>query len=143
MPKVSTTKIVVDGKEYVVPVMKFKTLKKAYPIMEKLEESDDLIAMSEAAHEVISLALRQDPANEHMTAEWIGENIDVDENVLLAEAITGMLKDSGLIPKEGGGVQLAAPGEAEAAEDAASTGTLTPSSQSLSQPDVAEEIGTP
>jgi hypothetical protein len=138
MPKVSNTSVTIDGTSYAVPVMKFKTLKKAFPVVSKLEASDDLIEMTEAAFEVVSLALRQDPANEHMTTEWISDNIDIDESIALAETIQGMLVDSGLITKADGEVALS--GEAEGA--APSTETSTPSSQSLSQQGVAEEIGT-
>lgn len=139
--KTSGTKVTIDGQEYNLPVMKFKTLKKAFPIIEEVQASDDPIAMSEAAIKVISMALLQNPAYDKMTPEYIEDVIDAKETFELAPAMFALMQESGLIPKNAK-LELAASGEAEGAEAAPSTETSTPSSQNSLQPDAPEAIGT-
>ena len=141
MTKKSTTKVTIDGKDYVLPVMKFKTLKRAFPIMEEIQGSEDPIAMSEAAIKVVSMALMQEPAHKDMTPEHIEDVITAEETFALAPVIFAMMQDSGLIPKSAK-LELASPGEAEGAEAAPSTETSTPSSQNSLPQDAAEATGT-
>lgn len=139
--KKSATTVTIDGEVYNLPVMKFKTLKKAFPIIEEVQASDDPIAMSEAAIKVISMALMQNPAYDKMTPEHIEDIIDAKETFELAPAMFALMQESGLIPKNAK-MELASSGEAEGAEDAPSTGISTPSSQNSSQPDALAATGT-
>lgn len=139
--KKSATTVTIDGEVYNLPVMKFKTLKKAFPIIEEVQASDDPIAMSEAAIKVISMALMQNPAYDKMTPEHIEDIIDAKETFELAPAMFALMQESGLIPKNAK-MELASSGEAEGAEDAPSTEISTPSSQNSSQPDALAATGT-
>lgn len=139
--KKSATTVTIDGEVYNLPVMKFKTLKKAFPIIEEVQASDDPIAMSEAAIKVISMALMQNPAYDKMTPEHIEDIIDAKETFELAPAMFALMQESGLIPKNAK-MELSSPGEAEGAEDAPSTEISTPSSQNSSQPDALAATGT-
>lgn len=139
--KKSATTVTIDGEVYNLPVMKFKTLKKAFPIIEEVQASDDPIAMSEAAIKVISMALMQNPAYDKMTPEHIEDIIDAKETFELAPAMFALMQESGLIPKNAK-MELASSGEAEGAEDAPSMEISTPSSQNSSQPDALAATGT-
>lgn len=125
--------ILIDGKPYQIPVMKFKTLKLAYPIVQEAQGADDPISMAEAGFKVLSLAMIKE--NPDMTPDWLEENMNASEVPQIGPIIVSMLRESGLLPDG-----KLSQGEAEGA--APSTETLTPSLPNSSQPDAAAEIGT-
>lgn len=131
-------KITVDGTEYELPKMKFKTLKKAFPIVMAVQETDDPIAMADAAIQVISLAaIKKFP---EMTPEWLEENMDADEVKGVTATMIDLMIEAGLMTRADATTLL---GEAAGAPPAPpSTETLTPSSQNSLQPVAAEETGT-
>lgn len=129
------TKVIIDGTEYDVPVMKFKQLEAAYPHIQKTRDSDNPLEIASSALEVLSLAMTRD--HPHMTVDWLKDNMSIRETKILGEILLGIMKDSGLID-ENAEIQL---GEAPGA--APSTETSTHTSQSLSLPDAPVVIGTP
>jgi len=135
-------KISIDGKEFLVPVMKFKTLKKSYPIIQSVLGEDDPIAMASKAIEIISLAMMQE--HHEMTADWLEDNMLVSETKDLDQIMMKMIVDSGLIDQEGfdkmAGEAKGSPAPAE--PENPSTEILTSSLPNSSQPDVVEETGT-
>lgn len=126
-------KIKIDGTEYEVPKMKFKTLKKAYRVVETVRSSEDPLEMSDAIIDVLSMAMmREFP---HMTPEWIQDNIEADEMTAIGPVFIEALQDSGLL-QNGHLAQGEAPGAAP------STEISTPSSLNSSQQDAVEATGT-
>lgn len=131
-------KIKVDGTEYELPKMKFKTLKKAFPIVMGVQDSEDPMELADAAIQVISLAaIKKFP---EWTPEWLEENMDADEVKGVTETMMDLMIEAGLMTRADATTLL---GEAAGAQQAPpSTETSTPSSPSLSQPVAAAETGT-
>lgn len=137
-PAKKRASIKIDGTEYIIPTMKFKVLKRAFPIMMKSGDMTDPMELASLGIEVISMALMQ--THPEMTPDWIEENIESSETFGLDKTLLQIMVDNGVMTEEQlkGGENK--PGEAKGA--APSTETLTPSSQNSSQPDAAEETGT-
>lgn len=131
------TQVVIDGKAYDVPVMKFKQLKAAFPLIQQTRDSDNPVDIAAAAIGVVSLAMMRE--HPHMTAEWLEDNMSITETKILGAVLLDIMKDSGLID-EGTEIQL---GEvAGAAEQVApSTETSTLSSQNSLPQDAAGATG--
>lgn len=132
-------KVKIDGTEYDIPVMKFSQLKRAYPIVQEIEEETDPMKLMAAAIRVVSIAAtRKFP---DLTPEFIEENLDVNEAKALMTTMTDLMKDAGLITEASGSSMS---GEAQGVHpEPPSTETSTPSSPNSSPPDAPEEIGTP
>lgn len=124
--------ISIDGTEYTVPRMKFKTLKRAYRVVEQVRESEDPIEMSDAIIDVLSMAMMRE--HPHMTPEWIHENIEANEMTVIGPVFIEALQESGLLQSG----QLT---RGEAVGAAPSTEISTPSSLNSSQQDAAEATG--
>lgn len=132
------TKITIDGTEYDIPVMKFKTLKRAYPIVVGVQSAGDPLEMASGAIEVISMAMMQ--KHPDMTAEWIEENLTAPESKALPDVLMQLMVDAGLVTR---GEATALAGEAPGvALTPPSTETSTDLSQSLLPLDVPEQTGT-
>lgn len=118
-------KITVDGTEYEVPPMKFATLKKAFPVILRVSQSTDPLELAVGAIEVVSLAMHK--THPEMTPEWLEENLSIEETRDLADIITEISIESGLVTREEA-ERIAAEGGApsgEAAGAAPSTATST------------------
>lgn len=131
-------KVIIDGTEYVLPKMKFKTLKKAFAIVMAVQDEEDPMKLADAAIEVISLAaIKKHP---DMTPEWIEENLNADESSGLTNTMLDLMIDAGVMTA-GDKTQLM--GEAPGAQQAPhSTETSTPSLPNSLPQDAAAEIGT-
>lgn len=114
--------ITIDGKVYDLPVMKFKQLKKAYPIIAKAQDAEDPMDMLDAAIEVLSIAMMRE--HDHMTVEWIEDNLDVSETPAIATVITDLMVQAGLITREEAGKLLVEdPGKEAGAAPSTETST--------------------
>lgn len=130
--------VTIDGTEYSLPKMKFKTLKKSFAIVMAVQDEEDPMKLADAAIQVISLAaIKKHP---DMTPEWIEENLNADESQGLTKTMLDLMIDAGLMTTgdktqlmgEAAGEQLAPP----------STEILTPSLPNSSPQDAAAETGT-
>lgn len=130
------TTISVGGEKYTVKPMNFKTMKKAWPLIMKSQQTEDPMEIASFAIEVMSLAMVR--ANPEHTADWLEENLSLPETNALGEAMFDLIKDSGLVEAKTGD----AGAEGKAQEVETSTETLTPSSPNSSQPVAAVETGT-
>lgn len=131
-------KIKVDGTEYELPKMKFKTLKKAFPIVMSVQNSEDPMELADAAIQVISLAaIKKFP---DWTPEWLEENMDADEVKGVTETMMELMIEAGLMTRADATTLM---GEAPGVHPAPpSTEISTPSSQNSLQPVAAAETGT-
>lgn len=138
------TKVIIGGKEYSLPPLNFKALKRAFPSVQKVmdavtnsgqaSDAESSIMAMDAAVDIIAAAIAK-PYPE-MTKEVIEESLLASEIAALTGSITELLLNSGLVkPAEG---KLSAV-EAQAASP--STATSTDSSVSLSPPAVKEGAG--
>lgn len=135
----ANAKITINGTEYTVPVMKFKQLKAAFPLIQKSREADSPIEIASAAIEVVSLAMRIE--HDQMTPEWLEENMSILETKHLGEILLDIMKDSGLISDDVS-IQLGEVAGAAAPVPAApSTETSTTSSQNSLPQDAAAATG--
>lgn len=114
----------IDGKDYPVPVMKFKALKQSFPILQKVQEAEDPMEMVSAGIQVLSIAMIKEHPD--MTPEWLEENMNISETVGIGTFIKDVMVEAGLVSKEDGEALLAGEGPGAAP----STETSTPSSQS-------------
>lgn len=135
------TKVTIGGTDYDVPPMKFKTLKKAYPIIMAARESDDPMEVASVGIEVLSLAMtKQHP---DMTPEWLEEEMFINETMALGEFIGQIMVDSGLVTEGDLKTALAGGASGEFPGAAPSTETSTLSSQNSLPLDAAGETGMP
>jgi hypothetical protein len=118
-------KIIIGGLEFSTGPLKFKQLKKAFPLIKKSqqllkdakeadEEIDPIVAM-ENAIQIIAFALERE--NPEMTAEKIEEDISLEECAALNDAIVSIVTESGF--------EAAKPGEGLPAKGEASPSTET------------------
>lgn len=128
--------VMIDGKAYPLPVMKFKQLKQAFPLIEQVQGATDPMEMASAAIAVVSIAMSRE--HPEMTPEWLEENMTILETKELGAVMMGIMIQSGLVTE--GDAKVALSGEDQGAN--LSTETLTPSSQNSSQPDAPVETGT-
>lgn len=130
--------VTIGGKEYSIPPLTFKSLKRVWPFLETAAKSEDPFENVGAALAVISEGLSR--SETPMTVEEI-------EDLLFGSEVPPLEKTMGEIMAEGGLVKAKADGTiitGEAMGEAAppSTEISTDSSPSLSPPDVLVETGT-
>lgn len=135
------TKITVGGEEYTIKPLNFKTLKKAFPIVQRAAELTDPMEIADASVQVIALAMER--TNKEHTLEWLEENLSMPETRALGEVVLDLVKESGLVEVNGAtGLDPSTEGNAESGEADLSTEISTPSSPNSSLPDAAAETGT-
>jgi hypothetical protein len=124
-------KVTIGGEEFVLSPLKFKQLKKAYPLILRNQELDreaealaketgkpkqvDPIGAMDNAIAILAIALERD--HPEMNADKIEDEITLAECASLNEAIVDLITESGF--------EVARPGEGEAAEGEASLSTET------------------
>lgn len=120
--------VTIGGQEYTTKPLKFKQLKKAFPLIKQSQElfqaagedksQVDPIAMMETAIAILAIALERD--HPEFTVEKLEEELDMKECQALQETIVEIVTESGF--------EAARPGEgapAEGAPASPSTGTST------------------
>ncbi len=127
----ATTKSITIGTETVqIPPLNFKTLKRIFPIAQKLNKEDP-IAVMDGLCEILSVILsRQDPK---WTADYIEDEMLVDQMPGMKQAFDDIMSISGMT-KSGEDM----PSMAEPPSTATSTGSLSSSSET----DAVVETGT-
>lgn len=126
---------IIGGKEYPLPALNLKTVKKIWPLVERIQGSNNLMDLMDVATQIISHALAR--SDQPLTVDQIEEEMLASEIEGIKVSMEELLIDSGLLQRlpEGGTKS----GEAETVP--ASTGTGTESSQNSSQQDAPAEIG--
>lgn len=128
--------VIIGGKTIEIPVLNFKSIKRIWPLVEKIEDSDSLIDLMDVASDVLAIALER--SDQPMTKDDIENNLLGPEIAAIQASVEDLLIESGLLQRTNGG----APGEAApAATEDHSTEIGTELSPSLSPPDVVEETG--
>jgi hypothetical protein len=127
--------VIIGGKTIEIPVLNFKSIKKIWPLVEKIEDSDNLMQLMDVASDVLAIALER--SDQPMTKDDIENNLLGPEIAAIQTSVENLLIESGLLQRTNGG----APGEAVPAAENHSTATGTELSPSLSPPDAVEETG--
>lgn len=110
-------KVTIGKVEYDLPELNFKAIKKIWPKVEHIQDSDDLIKLMDVSTEVLEIAFER--AEVKLTKEEIEENLLGSEIKGIEAAVTDLLVESGLLQR------AAPPGEAPGAEESPSTATGT------------------
>lgn len=129
--------IKIGGKDIDLPILNLKTIKKIWPLVEGITDSEEnLIKLMDVVCAILSIVLER--SETPMTADEIEEALLGPEMPLVQDSVMDMLVESGLMQRTAaGGTE---PGEARGAAPSTETGTdLLPNS---SQPVAAEETGT-
>jgi hypothetical protein len=118
-------KVKIGGKEYTTEALRFKQLKRAFPLIQKSQkdikaaqeegrEMDPIEGM-ETAIQIVAIALER--TNSDMTAEKIEDEITLEECRQLQDTIVEIVTESGF--------EVSKPGEGAVAEGGASPSTET------------------
>lgn len=118
--------LLIGGKSVVIRKLKFKALKRVWPLLEKAQTSDDPMEQIDATMQIVHASYIRDHGD--VSFEDFEDMFESDEAIRLATTLQELMEESGLIPKEN--PQMEAP--VEATPESLSTETSTESSQSLS-----------
>lgn len=118
--------LLIGGKSVIIRKLKFKALKRVWPLLEKAQTSDDPMEQIDATMQIVHASYIRDHGD--VPFEDFEDMFESDEAIKLATTLQELMEESGLIPK--GNPQMEAP--VEATPESLSTETSTESSQSLS-----------
>lgn len=91
-------KAVIGGEKYEIPVLNFKRLKRAYPILEEAQKKVGPVEQMDSAVKFISLAL--EGSDKPLSIEEMEEKLLAPEMPALGKTMMEVAKESGLMPSE-------------------------------------------
>ena len=85
-PKIDGLKVMIGGQEYIIPPLNFRQLKTLYPLIEQMQNEQDIVKRMEA---VVTLAHAALSRNYEITIETVEEMIDLGNLKMLIDAVMG------------------------------------------------------
>lgn len=127
-------KFVIGGEDYEFPPLNLKTIKKVWPLVDKIQGAEGLPELMDVTCEILALVLAR--SDKPLTADEIEDKMLSTEIDGIRVSMEDLLVESGLLQRVPEGTKT---GEAVGAAPLTETGTA--SSQNSSQQDAAAETG--